>query len=242
VVVINQKTFNQDMGRYIDNIRKKDSTTDVLSKLKFLGGSFSEKVPELAEGEVHVEYKEPSIFRRMMRWRRKYKLGEIEEELPEKEKEELDELEAEIEALEEEESALEEMEEEFEERRGSLLSVLMRKINIFKPKHRNDFDEEAFAAEFEQEAMQTGAVDEDVKDVLKIAHIWLERLPDRAKRAFKGSEDFHKYKTILMKYGLVKEKKMEEIPVVEIKEEVQEEAPKKEEKKKKVENKPKKKK
>ena len=47
-------------------------------------------------------------------------------------------------------------------------------------------------------------LDEDVKEVLKRLHIWIERLPNREMREFKISEDFELYKALLKKYGLIK--------------------------------------
>ena len=153
-----------------------------------------------------------------MMWSRRYRLREAEEELSEEEIEDLEDMEAEIEAIEDEETALEDMEEEFEGRREGLLSKLMRKLNIFKRGGIDDFDEEAFEAELEKESMRSSLVSEDVKEVLKIAHSWIEKLPDKQKKEFKSSSDFEKYKTILVKYGLVKEK-----PKLEVKGELKKE-------------------
>ncbi|MBC8500861.1 MAG: hypothetical protein ISS25_02295 [Nanoarchaeota archaeon] len=201
MVTIDQKDFNKDMGRYLESIRKKKSVP-IASRVKFLRGLMEEEVPELQENQVHVEYEEPSLFRKIIRWRRRYKLRELEEELTEEEKENLEELEGEIEALEQEESELEAMEEEVEDRKGNLLTRLMQKINIFKAQHEDEYVE-GFD---EEEAMQITQMDEDIKDVLKIAHTWVDKLPAKHKKEFKDSEDFEKYKTILMKYGLIKEK------------------------------------
>lgn len=59
--------------------------------------------------------------------------------------------------------------------------------------------------EEEYEVVQTQpAVDEDVKEVLKITFKWLKRLDQETVEEFKSSSDFEKYKAVLDKYGLIK--------------------------------------
>ncbi len=200
MVIINQKAFNDDMDQYISKLRKK-SPLALINKIPFLKTT-NEEVPEMLEGEIHIEYKEPSFIKKVLSWRRKLKLGSLKDDLSDKEKDQLEEIEGEIEAIEQEEEQLEEMEEELEEKRESLLSLLFRKINIFKKTRR---EEEYLEEDFEEQTIQLD-FDEDVKEVLKIVHTWIEKLSPKKKKEFKDSKDFEKYKDILLKYGLVKEK------------------------------------
>ena len=149
---------------------------------------------------MYIEYERRYLIRRVVNGRRKVKRGEVEEGLGKVEKEELEELENEIEVLEEEESELEQMEEEVEEQKQGLLSSLFSKINVFKGRQGRSVDIDSY-----EEEVPPPELDEDVKDVLRIAHQWLERLPPKHRRAFKESKDFESYKSILLKYGLVKE-------------------------------------
>jgi predicted RNase H-like nuclease (RuvC/YqgF family) len=115
--------------------------------------------------------------------------------------EKLESMEDEVEAIEEKEDELEEMEDELEERRESILQKIMVSLRLAKKKHNHELEEE-----FEEQEEQVHELEEDVKEVLKIAHSWLEKLPPRHKKEFKTSKDFEKYKSILEKYGLVKPK------------------------------------
>ena len=63
--------------------------------------------------------------------------------------------------------------------------------------------------EQEESEEEEPVLDQDVIEVIKIGHRWLNELPPGKKRSFKASDDFQKYKTVLEKYGLVKEKKEE---------------------------------
>ncbi|MFH1770979.1 MAG: hypothetical protein ABH828_05500 [archaeon] len=201
MVIINQKKFNEDMDRYIGVLRKKDSIS-FMSKINFLSSS-NEQIPKVSDTEVSVEYKEPSFFRRLLRWRRKEKLNEMEEYLDEGDKIELEEIEGEIEAIEDEETDLEGMEEELEERKEGLMSRLFQKIAIFRSKKAEDYGDEDFEDEhFDKDPV----IEEEVKEALKIAHNWLGHLSPIKTTAFKRSDDFKRYKEILLKYGLVKEK------------------------------------
>ncbi len=197
MVGINQKQFNDDLGRYLSTI-KKDKPISIIRRVNIFSSiKSSEKVPEVAPNEVHVEYKEPSVFRRILTWRRRMKMQQLEEELSEAEKQEVEELEGEIEALEDEEAELEEMAEEVEVQREGLFARLLNKLKISRSEYEEDFDPE----EYEEPAP---AFDEDVKDILKVTHTWLEKLPARRLQEFKRSPDFEKYKAVLIKYGLVK--------------------------------------
>jgi len=206
VVIISQKAFNDDMGRYLDDLRKKKPVS-IMERVSFFKQT-NETVPDISATEVHVEYKEPSFFRKLFAWKRKAKIDE--EDLTLEEKNELEAMEGEIEAFEAEESELEALEEEIEEKRESLLVNFFRKLNFFKRKnHQEEEYVEGFdSSEFEEP--KKPKLNEDVKEVLKIAHSWIDKLGPRYKKAFKDSDDFKKYKEILTQYDLVKA--TEEVP------------------------------
>ncbi|MFC2134819.1 hypothetical protein ACFLTH_09395 [Bacteroidota bacterium] len=188
------------MDRYLDRVRKQSGGT---SGFNFLKNFVDEEVPEIKGNEVHVEYKEPSFFRKLFSWKRRKEIEDMDDELSDEEKEKLEAMEEEIETLENEESELEGLEEEIEERRESLMNRFMQKLYFFKRRHREESDED-----FDLEVPPI-ELEEDVKEVLKVVHQWLEKLPSKAKTEFKSSSDFEKYKEILIKYGLVKEKTKE---------------------------------
>ena len=128
------------MDKYLDRVRKQSGST---SKFNIFKGFVDEEVPEMKGNEVHVEYKEPSFFRRIFAWKRKQEIDELDDELTDEEKAKLEAMEGEIEAIEEEESDLEEMEEELEERRESLMSRFWDSISFFKSRsHSDDFEDE----------------------------------------------------------------------------------------------------
>ncbi|MBU0666445.1 MAG: hypothetical protein ABIC91_06475 [Nanoarchaeota archaeon] len=190
------------MSRYLDK-RKTVNTISFVKRISIFKSLKSDEiVPEVKPNQVHVEYKEPSFFRRLLSWRRKMRLRELEEELSEAEKMDVEELEDEIEGLEEEENQLDEMSEEVEMQRYGLLRRLFQKLGFSRAKYLEELEEEGFD---EEEAMLSREMDEDVKEVLKITHSWIEKLSEGHKREFKSSQDFEKYKTILLKYGLIRE-------------------------------------
>ncbi|MBU1201177.1 MAG: hypothetical protein KJ583_03970 [Nanoarchaeota archaeon] len=203
MVIITQKDFNQDLDRYIGDLKKRNYKS-FMDRLPFIKQPSNEKVPKFSQSKIHVEYKEPSFLRKLFRWKRRYAV-ESDDDLTPEEKKKFEELEGDIEALEDEEAALEEMEEAVEEKKAGLLAVFFNKLNIFKSGHGAEFDDELEAA-LEKKPL-VSAMDEDVKEVLRITHSWLEKLSDKNKKLFKESEDFQKYKDILLKYGLIKEKK-----------------------------------
>jgi hypothetical protein len=65
-----------------------------------------------------------------------------------------------------------------------------------------DDNEEEPSAESEEEMPSPQF--EDMKEALKIQNKWLNRLPSDAKKEFKASDDFKRYKSILEKHNLIK--------------------------------------
>jgi hypothetical protein len=110
----------------------------------------------------------------------------VEEKIPEEVIEEMEELEEEIKELDEE------MEDDFDYQKRE--GLLTRFFNLLR---RNKITEE--------ELIEAG-LDEDVKEVLKISFMWLNKLPAQHMREFKSSGDFETCKEVLIKHGLAKEK------------------------------------
>ena len=157
---------------------------------------------------MHVEYKKPSKLGKLFSFRRKLiKEAAQEEDLSPEEmarlrgmEDEIEETEKEIIDKEEEIKGIRDEEAELIEEREGMLKKFFGKINIFK---RTPMETVELPAEdYEQEPV----LDEDVIEVLKIMHKWLEQLPPSKKRSFKASKDFQKYKEVLDKYGLIKKK------------------------------------
>ncbi len=65
----------------------------------------------------------------------------------------------------------------------------------------NDSDEEEFEKSEEQPA---SAVNEDIKEVLKLQNKWLSKLPSKTIREFKESDDYKRIKALLEKNNLIK--------------------------------------
>ena len=114
----------------------------------------------------------------------------------------IEDTEKEIVEKEEEVKEIKQKEEKLVEKREGLLTKFFEKVNVFKRKpmeavqlHSNEYEKEE------------PVLDQEVIEVIKIAHKWLGELTPGKKRSFKASADFQKYKEVLEKYGLVKEKK-----------------------------------
>ncbi len=88
-----------------------------------------------------------------------------------------------------------------EEKKGGIFEWLS---SIFKGKQEdemeNTLEEESFIPEEKNE------LSEDVQEVLKLSFKWLQELRPSKLREFKFSDDFKKYKEVLVKYGIAKEK------------------------------------
>jgi hypothetical protein len=208
VVKIASKDFNKEIGSYIGRRRSRERKGfrikfHVPEKKKY------EQVPDMAPGEVRVEYNQPGFLGRLFSFRRGLiketeqtedlspeemaKLRSMEDDIEDAEKK-IVEKEEEVKEIKEEEAVL------VEEREG-LLTKFFGRINIFK--RRPMEAAEVSVDEVEKEP----AIDPEVVEVLKIMHKWLNELPPGKKRSFKASNDFKKYKEVLEKHGLVKKKK-----------------------------------
>lgn len=153
-----------------------------------------------------MEYKKPGKLARLFSFRRKLiKEAEQTEDLSPEEmaklramEDDIEETEKEINEKEEDIREIREEEAELIDKREGKLKKFFSKINIFKRRPMETV--ELPAEEYEEESV----LDEDVVEVLKVMHKWIEQLSPTKKRSFKASKDFQKYKEVLDKYGLIK--------------------------------------
>jgi TolA-binding protein len=211
VVKIASKDLNKDLSGYIGKRRSR-------RRGKLFGWNKAVAIkpakPKSAEisPDVEVEYKKPGIISKVFSFRRRLvKDAEQSEDLTPEEMAKLKGMEDDIEETEEQivqkEDEVRELQQEEEvlvERRESQLSNFFNKINFLKKKQQA----QAEPAQ-EDNGKYEPVLDEDVIEVIKICHKWLNELPPGKKRSFKASSDFQKYKEVLEKYGLVKQKKEE---------------------------------
>ena len=104
---------------------------------------------------------------------------------PEQE-EELEEIEEEIEEVEREED-------ELEEQRETLIERFLNKLRRKKPSYDEYLEEE-----IEKE------LPEDIKEIIRILHSWIQKLPPKKLQEFKASPDFQVYKEVLEKHNLIR--------------------------------------
>jgi len=166
------------MDEYLKH-RKKKGKGLLSLKINIQSRKSKPKTAVVASGE-----KKPiTLFHRKKNMKEKESMDEDIEQYQELE-DELEEVEVDSKGMSEE--ALEHKKE----------GVVKRFFNFFTP---SDKEEE----EPMEEAPET--LDDDVKEVLKISLKWIEHLPRHKLKEFRESEDFQKYKDVLIKHGLVKE-------------------------------------
>jgi len=182
VVLIGQRDFNAEMARYL-NKRVDYSVPKKRIKLK------ETPMPAVdREDEITIESDRESFWSKLFgafrRGNEDY--GDIDmvnrEAKPKEES---------LEKMEDEYVELDAVEDKIEARKERVLSRLFARINFLK---RRDLEPED----------QAPGVDEEVKQVLKITHKWLLKLPPEELAQFKASSDFELYKAILGKYRLIK--------------------------------------
>jgi hypothetical protein len=208
VVKIASKDFNKELMGYIG---KRKSGQGILSRLKKISEPKPAKKPKtVGPMQVEVEYKKPGLLSKLFSFRRGLiKEAEKNEDLSPEEmaklkgmEDDIEDTENEIVEKEEEVKEIKQKEEKLVEKRENMLTKFFEKVNVFKRKpmeavqpHSNEYEKEE------------PVLDQEVIEVIKIAHKWLGELTPGKKRSFKASADFQKYKEVLEKYGLVKEKK-----------------------------------
>lgn len=175
VVKIAGKNFNIDMDNYIKDRRSKEYSKDS----KTIGERFSDFKDDVYEWKVF------SLFKRRSGDRYVDDFEEDDEDYIEEE--------TEIEAI-------DELEDELEERREGVLRRFFKKLRLAGRRRpvEEDFDEDEVLEE------DDGADLDDIREVIKITHSWLEELPPETLNRFKRSEDFVKYKEVLKKLKMIK--------------------------------------
>jgi len=207
VVKIAEKDFNRELMGYIGKRRSMEKKG---FRIKFLSQKKkAELVPEVGPGEVKVEYKQPGFLGKLFSFRRgMIKEAEHTEDLSPEDmaklramEDDIEDTEQKIMEKEEEAKEIKQEEEELIEKRESMLTGFFSKINVFKRKRIDDAVDTP-----EEEIEDVPVLDQDVIEVLKNMHTWLNELPPGKKREFKASNDFKNYKGVLEKYGLVRKK------------------------------------
>ncbi|MBN2052082.1 hypothetical protein JW756_01135 [Candidatus Woesearchaeota archaeon] len=209
MVKIGSREFNKDMGSYIGK-RRLAARGWIFGKKKNLPSKPKQKAE--INPDVEVEYKKPGLLSKLFSFRRgMIKEAENSENLSPEEMAKLQGMEDEIEDTEEKiarkEEEVKEIKQEEEvlvEKRETLLASFFNKINFFKRKKSEDAETPS-----EEYVEEVAVVPEDIIEVIKIAHKWMGELTPGKKRSFKASADFQKYKQVLEKYNLAKEKKEE---------------------------------
>ena len=205
-MVIIAKNFNDDMDEYLARIYGRDGRAKKgvetqqpkRPKPKKRKKQEFEQVPaEVSEEEVFVEYDDTRPGSNVFDWladvfSAKRKDEGVPEDLPENEARVLEEAEHEIEETDEQIQDL-------ERKRDSLWTKFLKSMRASRSSAEDDGSDGDYGGE-----VSVASTDEDVKDVLKLVHKWLEELPPAKLNEFKQSEDFRKYKSVLEKYGLIR--------------------------------------
>lgn len=196
-MVVIAKSFDDDMDNYLDKLYgKKERYSDTVKKKK--AAAQVQKVPDnISEEEVFVEYEDAKPT--FKDWLNNFFSGNPKSRIPDESDVPLEDLPPEtVKELEAEEAELEEVEEEIGELEERREGILMRFFNTLRGSRKS-------AEVYEDDVLEdVPLADEDVKEVLKRLHVWIEKLPNREMREFKISEDFEMYKSLLKKYGLIK--------------------------------------
>lgn len=182
------------MDEYLDRLYgKKERYIDTVKKQKKKAPAA--KVPDsVSEEEIFVEYDDARPSMGFSSWlsglfSSRLEDEKVPEDLPETEAKVLEDMEEDIEEL---DAEIEELEEE----RESLWSRFLRSMRSSRRSEgeiKDDLLDEVVPV-----------MDEEMKETLKLLHKWLEKLPPSDMNAFKRSDDFQRYKSMLEKYGLVK--------------------------------------
>lgn len=181
MVKIANEDFNKDMDSYIQ--RKRKGITN-----------FSKPKPSriFVNEKAENTKKSPSLFNA---FRRRIPSDEEFEQRIKKIKRNQD-----LESLEENIEEIQEKEDEMEEKREGIVKRFLKLLR--RPVKDNYSDEEEIVHASEMNKAEKDI--DQLKNVVKITHKWLERLPPEELNAFKKSEDFQKYKDALKQLKLIK--------------------------------------
>lgn len=197
------KNFDDDMDEYLNRIYgKKERFVDTAKKKRSKKPLEPARVPdEISEEEVFIEYDEEKPTYK--KWLAGLFSSKAKSRIPEDEPDDiplhkLPKSEPASERIKAMEDELEEVEDEIDQLEDRQESLLSRFLRAIRGSPSVDDDEPM------QELVPV--IDDDVKEVLKRMHFWIERLPNRDLREFKTSEDFELYRAVLEKYELIKKK------------------------------------
>ncbi len=191
VIQISQKEFNVEMDSYIHKVKKQETTE---KKEKKKEPKKDAELKEFKEEEKEYYSKKKPFFDRIMDF-----IAGSEESMEESTEEGREESteQGEKTALskeeKEEEKELEQCSEKAEKKEGFFSSVKGWLSSGEKPKKEEKSREE-----------KPPALEEDVKQVLKIQNKWLLKLPVKTIKEFKDSEDYKLYRETLKKYNLIR--------------------------------------
>jgi hypothetical protein len=197
--VVSISDIGKDLDKYIASRREK-SEWSFFSKSKPRQEREETPVPEdLKTDSVHViaNDEEPGFWTRLFNKEKE----PVSEDLSPEEMVRLEAMQTELKHIDEQEREHPEQMEVLEEQRESLLDKFFGLFRGYEHRHKMEHEVETLAVR-EEEA--EARLDEEVIDVLKSIHKWLNKLPKRHRDEFKKSNDFQAYKKLLEKYGLAK--------------------------------------
>ncbi|MBU1975503.1 MAG: hypothetical protein KKG59_03815 [Nanoarchaeota archaeon] len=175
-----QDDFNKDMDKYIKKRKESDGVTVNFNiRKKAETKKFDEDLEEYGESKGFVS----RIFKKT----ESEELGDDIEQFQELE-DELEEIETETDDF---------TKEEIDQKK---VSVMSKFFNFFKSENQESMPDDENMGE------DMVLMDEEVKDVLKLALKWIEKLPKTRLREFKTSGDADKFKDVLIRYGIAKDK------------------------------------
>ncbi len=198
----NKKDFNADLDNYLS--QRRGESKSFFSKVdSFFPKSASEKVPSVSSTSSTV-YDDGSKKQKRFLFifkRRSRTADKMEEEMEIHEKELTPEEKAELQSLEEEVREVDTEETLLEVEKQSAIARFFGML--FGKRGMND-DFEEINEEQVESAVQEDTLKDETRVVLKALHKWISRLPPDQIEAFRRSQDFEMYKSLLEKYGLVK--------------------------------------
>ena len=199
-----QKNFNDDMGAYLARIKgSSDDSGNFFKRVDSLIPKRSKKTEEVPEVDninstvVDGQKKTFWLWALFTPRSRSFEDEDL-EVLPEEVKEEAYALEEEIEEIDDEV-------EDLENKRDSLFARLFSLFTFSKKEedYSEDVDPELVAKTLSESQKNEDLINE-TRIVLKSLHRWLSKLSPEQIDSFKRSPDFHRYKDLLDKYGLIK--------------------------------------
>jgi hypothetical protein len=199
-----QKSFNDEMGAYIERRRESSDDSNVFFKkvdsLIPKRKKSVESVPDVDDinSTVVDRPRKQSWFWALFSSKSEFPEEEDLDSLPVHDRKVAHDIEDEIEEVDSEV-------EELEERRDGLFSRLFALIRG-RPKEDSYGDDipEDVVAQAMGENQRNEDLIKDTRLVLKSIHRWLGKLPPEQIESFKRSPDFIRYKELLDKYGLIK--------------------------------------